>query len=104
MKHASPQSIAQLAPLLERVRALGRLTERKPGTFYLRSSAFLHFHEDAAGLFADMKADGKTFTRLPVNNAKEQDALVALAAHTLSPSDTQRCARPCPTPPSAPAS
>ena len=90
MKHASPHSIAQLAPLLERVRALGRLTERKPGTFYLRSSVFLHFHEDPAGLFADMKADGKTFTRLPVNNAKEQDALGTLAAGILATTEPKR--------------
>lgn len=37
MNHASPDTLAQLAPLLARVRALGRLTERKRGTFYLRS-------------------------------------------------------------------
>ena len=85
MKHAGPDSLAQLGPLLDRVRALGRLTERRPGTFYLRSSAFLHFHEDPAGLFADLKTDGKAFTRLPVNSAKEQDALVALAARGLAP-------------------
>jgi hypothetical protein len=83
MKHAGPDSLARLAPLLDRVRALGRLTERKPGTFYLRSSAFLHFHEDPAGLFGDLKADGKAFTRLPVNSVQEQDALVALAAAIL---------------------
>ena len=90
MKHAGPDALAQLAPLLDRLRALGRLTERQPGIFYLRSSAFLHFHEDPAGLFADVKADGKAFTRLPVNNAKEQDALVALASRTLTATDTKR--------------
>ena len=89
MKHAGPDSLARLAPLLDRVRDLGRLTERKPGTFYLRSSAFLHFHEDPAGLFADLKADGKAFTRLPVNSAKEQDALVALATRTLTSADAK---------------
>ena len=90
MKHAGPDCLAQLGPLLDRVRALGRLTERKPGSFYLRSSAFLHFHEDPAGLFADLKADGKAFMRLPVNSAKEQDALVALAARTLAPAQVKR--------------
>lgn len=83
MKHAGQDSLARLALLLDRLRALGALTERKPGTFYLRSSAFLHFHEDPAGLFADLKADGQAFTRLPVNSAVEQEALLALAARSL---------------------
>jgi hypothetical protein len=90
VKHAGPESLARLAPLLERVRALGRLTERKPGSFYLRSSAFLHFHEDPAGLFADLKADGKAFTRLPVNSRKEQDALVAQVQRTIGAAITPR--------------
>jgi hypothetical protein len=90
MKHAGPDTLARLAPLLDRVRTLGRLTERKPGIFYLRASAFLHFHEDPAGLFADLKADGKAFTRLPVNSTQEQDALVALAARTLAPTKVDR--------------
>ena len=90
MKHAGETSLAQLAALLDQLRALGRLTERKPGTFYLRSSAFLHFHEDPAGLFADLKADGKAFTRLPVNTTQEQDALLALAMRTLTPAHTPR--------------
>lgn len=76
MKHACPHSIAQLAPLLERLRALGRLTERRPGTFYLRSRAFLHFHEDLQGLFADLKTDGKVFERFPVNSAAERETLL----------------------------
>ena len=58
MKHASTQVLDTLAPLLERLRAIPGLRERKPGTFYLRSGAFLHFHEDPAGLFADVKLDG----------------------------------------------
>ena len=84
MKHVGAVTLAQLAPLLERVRGLGRLTERKPGTFYLRSSAFLHFHEDPRGLFADVKLDGTSFTRLPVSSPAEQDALLDLAAASLA--------------------
>lgn len=76
MKHAGPASLDRLAPLLERIRALGHLTERKPGTFYLRSSAFLHFHEDPMGLFADLKLDGKTFARFPVNSTAEHQAFM----------------------------
>lgn len=90
MKHAGPDSLARLAPLLERVRALGRLTERKPGTFYLRSSAFLHFHEDPAGLFADLKADGKAFMRWPVNSAAQQEALLVQVQRTIGAAITPR--------------
>jgi hypothetical protein len=46
MKHAGPETLRQLEPLLQRLRALPALTERTPGAFYLRSTGFLHFHED----------------------------------------------------------
>ena len=59
------------------------MSERKVGTFYVRSSAFLHFHEDPAGLFADIKLDGTEFTRLPASTRAQQDALVALATKAL---------------------
>ncbi|MGY4826949.1 hypothetical protein ACVNIS_00070 [Sphaerotilaceae bacterium SBD11-9] len=84
MKHASPATIAALAPLLARIRAAGRLTERKPGTFYRGPKAFLHFHEDPAGLFADVKLDLDGFTRLAVNTGAEQDALVRAVERALA--------------------
>jgi hypothetical protein len=77
MKHAGSDALARLQSVLVRLRAVPGLKETKPGTFYRRSSAFLHFHEDAAGLFADVKLDGKRFHRLPVNSAAEQQALLA---------------------------
>lgn len=77
MKHAGTASIAALHSLLAELRALGGLVERKPGTFYRRGSAFLHFHEDPAGLFADVKLGGKQFSRLPVNTTAEREALLA---------------------------
>jgi hypothetical protein len=69
-----------LASLLAEVRALPGLVERKPGIFYRRSQAFLHFHEDAEGLFADVKLSGPKFTRFRVSTAEEQ-ALLARALH-----------------------
>jgi len=76
MKHAHPDALAALLPLLERLRRVGGLVERKPGIFYRRGAAFLHFHEDPAGLFADVKLDGAAFTRCPVNTPTEQAALL----------------------------
>jgi len=84
MKHASHVSLDRLAPLLEQLRAISGLTERTPGSFYRRSTAFLHFHEDPTGLFADAKLDLVSFERLPVNTRTEQSALVRAVRLALS--------------------
>jgi len=41
-----------------------------------RSKAFLHFHEDAAGIYADVKLDLTTFARERVTSPAEQTALL----------------------------
>lgn len=84
MRHARPDDLVRIAPLLTRLRALPGLTEKKPGTFYVKSKAFLHFHEDPAGMFADVKnAAWNDFDRMKVDTAAEQDALVAHARAVL---------------------
>ena len=75
MKHAGAQTIRQLEPLLARLRAIDGLVERKAGIFYLGSRAFLHFHEDPAGVFADIRLDGVEFERVAVTD----DAFEAIA-------------------------
>lgn len=75
MRHATPVALDALEGLLGQVRALGVLTERKRGVFYRRSSAFLHFHEDPAGFFADLRA-GPAWVRLPVDTPGERRALL----------------------------
>jgi hypothetical protein len=81
MKHAGAAALDRLAPLLGQIRALERLKERAPGVFYLKSRAFLHFHEDPAGLFADVRAaDGGDFDRLRVDDAEGAAALMARLA------------------------
>ena len=83
MKHAGPAALLTIEPLLIELRRLESLREPKPGTFYWKSSAFVHFHEDPAGMFADLRhADG--WTRLPVNTAAECSRLVHLATQILS--------------------
>lgn len=77
MKHASPATLAALAPLLLAVRALPGLVERRPGCFYRRSQAFLHFHDDPAGMFADVRLAGDAFSRWRVSELAEQAALLA---------------------------
>ena len=82
MKHACPEVLKQLEPLIVRIRLLGALREKTPGAFYVKSSAILHFHEDLAGIFADVKRDGRWF-RLPVNTAAEQNKLIRLLTEAL---------------------
>ncbi|HSI52132.1 MAG TPA: hypothetical protein VLA61_28020 [Ideonella sp.] len=78
MKHAGPETLALLAPLLADIRALPGLAERKPGIFYRRGEAWLHFHEDPAGLFVDVKLPpAKGFKRLAVDTPAQQKALLA---------------------------
>ena len=45
--------------------------------FYRRSKAYLHFHEDPTGLFADLRT-GEKFERFRVSSAGEQSHLLAL--------------------------
>jgi hypothetical protein len=54
MKHAGAQALGSLSELLERIRAKDGIEEKKLGIFYRKSKSFLHFHEDPAGLFADL--------------------------------------------------
>jgi hypothetical protein len=64
MKHAGDVALDAIEPLLREVRLLPGLIEKKRGIFYRKSQAFLHFHEDAAGIFADIKLAGdEDYTR-----------------------------------------
>lgn len=76
MAHASPQALDRLERLLAEIRALGIATEKKRGIFYRGSMAFLHFHEFADGLVADLKQGGD-FERYPVDTRAQQQELLA---------------------------
>ena len=76
MKHAGDTSLDLLDDLLADLRGFGGLKEKKRGVFYCKSKAFLHFHEDPAGLFADLRPDGE-WLRLPVNTPAERATLLA---------------------------
>lgn len=79
MRHATATALDRLEPLLEQLRALDGLTERSRGIFYRKSRAFLHFHEDSTGLYADIRLAGEDFERFKVDEARERDALLAAA-------------------------
>ncbi|MGC9269054.1 hypothetical protein [Acidiphilium sp.] len=71
MKHASPATLNQLADLLGELRVIAVLVERKPGVFYRKSRAFLHFHEDPAGLFGDLRRSA-AWERFPLDTPAER--------------------------------
>jgi hypothetical protein len=76
MKHAGDVALDRLDSLLEQIRKQAGLKERKRGVFYRGSAAFLHFHEDPAGLFADMHAEAE-WERVAVDTKTEQRAFLA---------------------------
>jgi hypothetical protein len=86
VRHAGAEALELLEPLLARLRAFDALQERRRGVFYVRSRAFLHFHEDPAGLFADVRAaDGHGFDRIEVSEPAGEAALLRHVEAALSP-------------------
>jgi len=75
MKHAGQAALDEIEGLLEEIRAIAGLREPKRGTFYRGASAFLHFHEDPAGVVADIKRSGE-FVRMRAGTVNERAALI----------------------------
>lgn len=84
MKHATAPALRQLDDLLLALRALGMLREPRPGCFYRQGTAFLHFHEDPSGLFADVKLAPGEFTRLPASSAAQRAHILAAVRRTIA--------------------
>jgi hypothetical protein len=77
MRHARAAALEALNDLLESLRSRTDLTERRLGIFYVSGKAFLHFHEDPAGLFADLRLANE-WRRFPVNSPGERAELLAV--------------------------
>ncbi len=79
MRHAGPKALDELEPVLEALRLLPGLTEKTRGVFYRNGKAFLHFHEDPDGLFADLRfAAAGDFERFRVATTTERKRFVSL--------------------------
>ena len=76
MRHITPEQLDRLEPLLQELRGIPELREKKRGVFYRKSRAFLHFHEDPAGLFADLRLTGPDFDRFEVSSKTQQRTLL----------------------------
>jgi hypothetical protein len=77
MKHAGRDALEALGDLLVNLRARTGLVEKRSGIFYVKGRAFLHFHEDRAGLFADLRQGGD-WQRFPVNSSDERAELLEI--------------------------
>ncbi|MGL4967755.1 MAG: hypothetical protein ACRC67_41450 [Inquilinus sp.] len=82
MKHAGPTALDALGDLIAALRALPGLKEPRPGIFYRKGKAWLHFHEDAAGLFADLRA-GPDWERFRVSEPDERARFLSLVRDSL---------------------
>jgi len=80
VKHAGRETLAALEPMLRQLRKNSTLVERTPGSFYRKSKAYLHFHEDASGTYVDVKLNGEDFTRMRVTTSQEQARFLSLIA------------------------
>ena len=92
MKHAGPRTLARISPLLVELRARPALSEKRPGVFYLKSRAFLHFHDDPVGIFADVRLADE-FVRLPVTSGSQQSDLLERIDDRLSTIESRPLSR-----------
>ena len=60
MARADDAALQRLLPLLRQLRGLTGLREDKPGIFYFKGAAFVHFHEEDGVLRADLKQTSGT--------------------------------------------
>lgn len=81
MKHAGQEALDALAELRAELRKRG-VKEPRPGIFYRKGKAWLHFHEDKAGLFADIRVE-KEWERFRVSEPAERALLVTLVDRSL---------------------
>ncbi len=55
MAHIKPEQISDLKETLEKIRGLENLKEKSLGTFYYKSTPFLHFHTKEDRRWAHVK-------------------------------------------------
>jgi hypothetical protein len=86
MKHAGPEALDQLEDLLDQLRRVPKLVERKRGIFYRNARAFLHFHDNPSGLYADVRTDLEgDFERIRVTTATDKRRFLRFVRATVEP-------------------
>ncbi|WMT50515.1 MAG: hypothetical protein RE471_05910 [Ferroplasma sp.] len=59
MKHARPEDLKEVEPLLIQIRRINNLKEKQTGHFYFRGINIVHFHIDNSRIFIDI-GDSRT--------------------------------------------
>ena len=79
MGRARKVTLQELEPWLAEVRGLGidGLVEKANGAFYQRRVGILHFHEDADGVYADVKIGGE-WQRVQIDRGHGKRTVISL--------------------------
>ena len=73
MARAEAEALKSLAPLLRQLREIKGVAEKGTGVYYARRDAFVHFHDEAGLLSADLKKPGGAgFDRFALATPAEQ--------------------------------
>ena len=72
-----------IAPLLAVLRGYSALCEVRPTVFHLDGKDFIHFHEGAEEIYADVRLS-KGQVRMPVSTQAQQSELLERIEDTLS--------------------
>jgi hypothetical protein len=82
VRHVNEDDLDQLEPLLEELRQLPQLRERKRGNFSRGSRGFLHFHADGDDFYADVRLSTE-YERLKVTNKDERADFISEVKNSL---------------------
>jgi hypothetical protein len=83
VRHATDDDLDHVESVLVELRKLPQLRERRRGYFSRGSKAFLHFHEDAGDLYADVRL-GSEFERMRVTSPEEQTGFLSRVRDALT--------------------
>jgi hypothetical protein len=77
VRHVTAAGLDELDDVLSELRGVDGLKEKSRCVFYRGSRAFLHFHEDPSGLYADVRLDAD-FERMRVTTKAERKRLLSV--------------------------
>jgi hypothetical protein len=77
VRHVTAAGLDELDDVVSELRGVDGLKEKSRGVFYRGSRAFLHFHEDPSGLYADVRVDAD-FERMRVTTKAERKRLLSV--------------------------
>jgi hypothetical protein len=67
MAHAKASDLADILPLIEKIRTVGALKEKSLGCFYFKSKGVLHFHVQKGRRFAHV-FDGQNWQEVDIKS------------------------------------